>query len=739
MLIFFAATCLLSGSGVAAPVMAPAADSTGAELHWVDPANLPDGELKRQLEALEPAARRRALETLGTFPLLESGLRWLRVSPSGDVLTIDPAPPVSVAEQKAAAALLAQQIAAAGTARQKAAAAAAGGGRVVNGLWAFELHSRPSAARRLLLDFDGHVTTGALMNQAVGIDPIVSAPWDPAGDGPAFSEGELGIVYHIWQDISEEFAALDLDVTTEDGGNEDARCVISTTDWIGDGGTGGISFLGGFGGAYRTSPAFIFAQYYSGVKEWSDTAAHECAHLLGLGHDGGPAGPWVGSPDYYEGHASATGGWGPIMGVPRNRAVSQWSRGEYYGFLNPQGQTPLDDFALMASKTGYVPDEVGNDTASAVPLVTDGSTSVSVTGMVGPNGDVDMFSMDVTSGVVNLTVYPYPMDAAGNDPYHGANLDILVSLYNAAGELIGSYNPADKLWAALTGVSLPAPGRYYLSVQGTGVGTPLANPPSGYTAYGSVGRYTIGGTIPPAPPSDVQLAVDNGGGATIPPSAKTAARLQGTLAGGPAAVFVCWGAADGGTNATAWQHVVSLGALSDGAFATNVTGLTYGRRYYYRCTATNADGRAWAPATTAFVSRRPALEVTDGLVLWLDADQLGLSDGESVASFTDSSGAGHAASNGVAGTFKANIINGRPVVRFTTSQYLYTSASFVRPYTMLHVAKMNGGISARLISAADGNRLFGYHGTTVGDVTLMGGWPIARPLPAQTRTFTRSR
>ncbi|MFC1576308.1 DUF2341 domain-containing protein, partial [Candidatus Omnitrophota bacterium] len=120
-----------------------------------------------------------------------------------------------------------------------------------------------------------------------------------------------------------------------------------------------------------------------------------------------------------------------------------------------------------------------------------------------------------------------------------------------------------------------------------------------------------------------------------------------------------------------------------------------------------------------------SLPVTDGLVLWLDADQLGLDNGDPVSSFTDMSGNGNHAENGVAGSFVINEINGKPVVRFTTSQYLYTSTSFGRPYTIMHVTKMNGGADKRLISSADGNRLYGYWNGLRDSLYLDGDYSLA--------------
>jgi len=79
------------------------------------------------------------------------------------------------------------------------------------------------------------------------------------------------------------------------------------------------------------------------------------------------------------------------------------------------------------------------------------------------------------------------------------------------------------------------------------------------------------------------------------------ATLNGVLANGDAATaFICWqGGSDAGTGGGtgAWDHVVRIGAVSrDEPFATDVSGLYYGLRYYYRCYVTNEHGRSWSGA-----------------------------------------------------------------------------------------------------------------------------------------------
>jgi hypothetical protein len=66
-------------------------------------------------------------------------------------------------------------------------------------------------------------------------------------------------------------------------------------------------------------------------------------------------------------------------------------------------------------------------------------------------------------------------------------------LYNDAGGVVFTSDPSSTLDAKID-LDLNA-GRYYLHVMGTGTGNPKANPPTGYSDYASLGRYTVAGTI----------------------------------------------------------------------------------------------------------------------------------------------------------------------------------------------------------------------------------------------------
>lgn len=92
-----------------------------------------------------------------------------------------------------------------------------------------------------------------------------------------------------------------------------------------------------------------------------------------------------------------------------------------------------------------------------------------------------------------------------------------------------------------------------------------------------------------------------------------------------------------------------------------------------------------------------------GLVQWLDASALGLSNNDPVATWTDSSSNGNDATAVLTTnqpTYKASALNGQPAVQFvsagqfdtTNSDYLNTtfSSTVAQPFTIFWVGQMNG-------------------------------------------------
>lgn len=129
-----------------------------------------------------------------------------------------------------------------------------------------------------------------------------------------------------------------------------------------------------------------------------------------------------------------------------------------------------------------------------------------------------------------------------------------------------------------------------------------------------------------------------------------------------------------------------------------------------------------------------------GLQLWLKADSLALNDGDLVTTWADSSGNGKDATGAgaVRPTYKANILNGLPVVRFGGSHFLdQASFSQSQPATIFAVSKLTlAGASNRMIFSKNGGAgehtlyygsqlLSMYAGSIVtGGSSLLNAWDV---------------
>lgn len=362
------------------------------------------------------------------------------------------------------------------------------------------LDSKPDATAVLYLDFDGEADTTYPDWPASNPGGVSFACGDPAISTTRMTE--------MWAIIAEDYAPFNITVTTDVSRYNAAsavgrrmRCIVTTTTTGVDANTAGVAWLNSFRpGALRSgnviasdAPCWVTTPGYTGNtaaaiankhRIMADAVAHEFGHTLGLSHDGTnpPAGD-----NYYFGHGTAPSDWAPLMGNYRGpgdagRNVVQWSKGEYAAANNLE-----DDLAIIAGGAngfGYRADE-SSGTASAVPISLDGSQA----GIISSAADFDFFALGTLhAGTVNITV---SSGVAGTA--QARNLDAGAELLGSGGTVVATANAANSMDATLT-ATVPA-GIYYLRVFGSSYLTAS----TGYTDYGSLGAYTISGTLPPAP------------------------------------------------------------------------------------------------------------------------------------------------------------------------------------------------------------------------------------------------
>ncbi len=322
----------------------------------------------------------------------------------------------------------------------------------------YNLQSFPNANGVVLLDYDGQYVSGTIWNGGI---PINAAP-------STLTDAER---YEVWQLISEDFRPFKLNITTSEAvynsypANRRMRCIFTPTNTAGPG-SGGVAYLNSFTWGNET-PCWVFN---GGVKGAGDAGAHEVGHTFGLSHDGRT------SPveEYYAGQGS----WAPIMGAGYYVPVVQWSKGEYANSSQTQ-----DDLAIIsnnANGVGYRTDDHSNAKAGATPLSISGTGSAFSSGVIETTSDADFFSFTTTGGAVSLNINPAEKHA---------NLDIQATLYDGAGLVVTASNP-DGLTANLS--ANLAPGTYFVAVTGIGFGNQTT---TGYTNYGSLGYYSISGSV----------------------------------------------------------------------------------------------------------------------------------------------------------------------------------------------------------------------------------------------------
>jgi PKD repeat protein len=351
----------------------------------------------------------------------------------------------------------------------------------------FKLHSKPGSKRTIYLNFVGATLTNTVWNSSAS--SITALPFDLDGVPYSMSGGELERIQYIWQRVAEDYAPFDVNVTTEppaadaltrSGSGDDTfgTTVLITQRTFYSCSCGGVAYIGVFDDTSNyNKPALVFYDRLGGGNEKyvAEAISHEAGHNMGLHHDGSS------TTGYYQGHGSGATGWAPIMGVGYYQSLVQWSKGEY-----PDANNKEDDYAVVASNgLPLRADDHGNTTGTATRLAgttVNGVTTVNGAGIIEKAGDVDVFSLSAAAGTITINVNPSA---------RSGNADLYVELLNGNGSIVTSSGPAEALNGSLT-ANVTVGGTYYVTVRGAGKGD-LA---TGYSSYGSVGEYSVSGTVP---------------------------------------------------------------------------------------------------------------------------------------------------------------------------------------------------------------------------------------------------
>lgn len=333
-------------------------------------------------------------------------------------------------------------------------------------------NSNPGAASVIFLDFDGHYVSSTVWNGGSPLNCMASGMSDAQ-------------ITEAFNRTAEDYRPFEINITTDStvflaaAITKRFRVIItSTSSWYG--GVGGVAYIGSFSWGDDT-PAFVFCDRLgpNSPKMVGEACSHESGHAVGLSHQSKYDGSNCVSPieQYNSGIGSGEPGWAPIMGNSYYKNLSNWNNGPTpYGCTNMQ-----DNLSIITTQNGfgYRADDYTEVMNGTTTVLTAGSFIKS--GIISTNTDKDAFMFTVSQNSnFHLSAVPYNVGAN----YIGANLDIKLQLFNAAGSLINTYDPGNTLGVTIDTVLNT--GNYYIKIDGSGN--------TNVSEYGSLGAYTISGT-----------------------------------------------------------------------------------------------------------------------------------------------------------------------------------------------------------------------------------------------------
>lgn len=350
----------------------------------------------------------------------------------------------------------------------------------ITGAQVQQLTSNAPASATLFLDFDGQF--------------VQSAGWNGGNafycEATTFTAAQVD---EIFSRVAEDFRPFDINVTTDSTLflaaplNRRMRIIITTTSSWYPMQVGGVSYVGSFTWGDNT-PGFVFADKLGfNVKYVSECITHESGHTVGLSHQSKYDGNCNLTEQYNVGNGTGETSWAPVMGNSYYRNMTGWNDGPTpYGCANTQ-----DNLTIITSSNGFgyrADDYTQSMDASTFSL---GSTAFSENGVITRNTDKDAFKYVVTQAT-NFRMEVKPFSIGSNA---GANLDVMVGMYDGGNNLLRSFNPLTSL--AVTIDTFLNAGNYYFVVSGA------SNENIGN--YGSIGSYNITGFKGALPIHDITL------------------------------------------------------------------------------------------------------------------------------------------------------------------------------------------------------------------------------------------